>query len=184
MSTNNTAKTSGFTLIEVMMVVVIIGILAAVALPSYQNYIVRSAVSDAQASLLGLANAMERHRAQTGSYLGSFNDPDGDGSGAPLIYSVQSPESGTANFDLTITATASTYNLTATATGQKNIPVKDTVSLNNVGVRGGTGSLFNAWDKNKEKTTEKKTEKGEASTETSPQQGETVCIEEGKCTTI
>lgn len=50
----------GFTLIELMIVVVVIGILAAIAYPSYQNYVLRSHRADAQAEMMNLAQAMER----------------------------------------------------------------------------------------------------------------------------
>ena len=102
-----------------MIAVAVLGILAAIAIaiPSYTQHVENSAIADARASLMGLANAMERQRAQNGSYLGAATD--GDNSGPPRIYHVKSPESGTAFFNLTITisdATPSSYELTATAT--------------------------------------------------------------------
>ena len=51
---------AGFTLIETMITVAIIGILAAIALPSYQRYLTRGAVVDGQACLVTLKQRAER----------------------------------------------------------------------------------------------------------------------------
>ncbi|WP_422137450.1 type IV pilin protein [Endozoicomonas sp. ALC020] len=140
----------GFTLIEMMIVIAIIGILAAVAIPAYNQQVQDTATADARASLTGLANAMERQRAQTGSYLGaSAADGDGDNdNGAPSIFATQSPETGNPNFNLTIAVPAGgvTYTLTATATGASGITAGDTITLTSLGQRGGTGTLVNVWN--------------------------------------
>lgn len=49
----------GFTLIELMIVVAIIGILAAIAIPAYQNYIARSQVSEAMTLATGLKTSIQ-----------------------------------------------------------------------------------------------------------------------------
>lgn len=62
-------KTSGFTLIEVMIVVAIIGILAAIAYPSYAEHMRKTRRADATASLTALAQRLERCYTQNFSYL-------------------------------------------------------------------------------------------------------------------
>ena len=61
-------KQNGFTLIEVMIVVAIIGILSAIAMPSYNEYIRRGHRADARAGLLQAAHWLERAATATGVY--------------------------------------------------------------------------------------------------------------------
>lgn len=66
-----TARASkGFTLVELMIVVVIVAILAAIGIPSYQDYVVRNARVEMQSHLLQLASNIERFKSQQLSYTG------------------------------------------------------------------------------------------------------------------
>lgn len=66
-----TKKSSqGYTLIELMIVVAIIGIIARIAYPTYQQYIWQSHRAQAEATLMALANQMEQQYTQYGSYAG------------------------------------------------------------------------------------------------------------------
>jgi type IV pilus assembly protein PilA len=68
----------GFTLIELMIVIAIIGILAAIAIPAYQDYIVRSKISEG----LNMAGAAKLAVAETYDSAGLFPD-DNDEAGLP-----------------------------------------------------------------------------------------------------
>jgi type IV pilus assembly protein PilE len=81
-------SSTGFTLIELMVVVVIVGILMAIAWPSYQGSVLRSHRADAHSSLLNIASREERFVAQGNTYttaiataaglnMGSANSAEG-----------------------------------------------------------------------------------------------------------
>lgn len=70
-------RQSGFTLIEIMIAVVIIGILAAVAVPAYNDYVTRGRLVDASTGLATVRAQMERHFQDNRTYatVGSFTTP-------------------------------------------------------------------------------------------------------------
>jgi type IV pilus assembly protein PilE len=117
---------SGFTLVELMIAVAIVGILSSIAIPSYQDSVRKSRRADAKAALLGFANAMERHFTESNNYCDA-GGPDGGDScgdagsdfGTPPT-SIFSPNSETAtyyNFTIADDVTTSSYNLLATPIG-------------------------------------------------------------------
>lgn len=111
-STKKPQKSQGFSLIELMIVVVIVGILASIAYPSYLNQVTQSRRTDAQAVLMEAAQFMERFYTENNRY-----DQDTGGTAVALPAQLQeSPrDSGTKSYDITVQAsTTSTYTLRAT----------------------------------------------------------------------
>lgn len=106
------SKTNGFTLIELMVVVAIVGILSAVAFPSYQTYITKSRRVEARTALTGVLQAQEKLRANCPRYAGQVGSSSDCGTN-PTLGVGSTSESG--KYAIAITAAAST-SFTATAT--------------------------------------------------------------------
>lgn len=105
-------SSKAFTLIELMIVLVVIGILAAIAYPSYTEHVRRGKRAEAKAALMEGAQALERYYSTHGSYL------DANGNFA-AVFAGQAPASGAANYTLAAQGapTATTFQLRATRTG-------------------------------------------------------------------
>lgn len=59
----------GFTLVELMIVIIIVGILVTVALPAYQNQVIRGNRTAAQAEMLDIANRQQQHLLSNRAYM-------------------------------------------------------------------------------------------------------------------
>lgn len=116
-------KSLGFTLIELMIVIAIIGILASIALPSYNNFILKAKRNEAQVALLEWSSVIERFYTVNNTYIGAI-----------IPAGTQSPTNGTAAYNLTVSAqTATTYTLTATAAGAQVHDSCGNLTVNNTG---------------------------------------------------
>jgi type IV pilus assembly protein PilE len=99
----------GFTLIEIMVVVAIIGILAAIAIPNYRDYVTRSKITEAFAGLADARNKMEQYFQDNRSYPTGGCVVQGKAPSSSQIV-VQAAQ----NFDITCgTPTATTYTVSA-----------------------------------------------------------------------
>ena len=126
-------ESGGFTLIELMVVVVIIAVLAAISLPLYQNHIKKTRRTAAMGDLQGLAQSMEREFVRNQSYVGA----DADGNTVPDNFSSVSPvDSDTAYYNLRIVSiSANAFTLRATPIAGTLVASDGMIELNSVGQR-------------------------------------------------
>lgn len=105
-------KNSGFSLIELMIAVVIVGVLAAVAIPSYQQYVTDSRRIEAQSLMLEVSGKQVRYYSENNTYAANIGDLGYGAAGSnsyeteTKVYDVVVTEAGVRSFTLTATPKA------------------------------------------------------------------------------
>ena len=94
-------KDKGFTLIEMMIVVTIIGVLAAIAYPSYQQYVIKTKRTDMMSEMQNIASEIESRKLAQGSYSAIS-------AGVKTDFATAYPRQGTQLYNVTINPTVLT----------------------------------------------------------------------------
>jgi type IV pilus assembly protein PilE len=137
-------RLAGFSLVELLVVVVIMGVLSAVALPAYTRYVQRGHRTEAMAALLESQHFMERYYSANGQYLSPAN-------AVPLLpQRLQGiPSQGTVRYQLSVReATLNSYVLQAVPEGSMAGDVCGSLTINQAGLRGvlnSTRSVAECW---------------------------------------
>ena len=136
------SKQQGFTLIEMMIVVAIIGVLAAIAYPSYQQYVIKTKRTDMMTEMQNIASEIESRKLALGNY-------NAISVGVKTDFATAYPRQGTQIYDVTITdPLVAKWIITATPKTGSQMVNDGTLTLNyqNIKCKGnvcGTGYEWN-----------------------------------------
>ncbi|WP_279903317.1 MULTISPECIES: type IV pilin protein [unclassified Pseudomonas] len=133
MMKSKTQAQQGFTLIELMIAVTVISIIAAIAYPSYSEYVSRGNRSEGQALLSDAAAAQERYYAQNFVYITTAAN-------LSKLFNTPTPTSRTGRYTLSVGTTANDGGYTLTATPTFDDSACGALTLNALGERDRTGS--------------------------------------------
>ncbi len=127
-------RNSGFTLIELMITVAIVAILAAIAYPSYKQYVIRANRSEAQAYLMDLSQRQQQYLMDARAYADSVT-----------TLGVSQPGRVANNYTITITVGSGlppSFTITATPKSGTVQSSDGTLSINQAGTKQWTGGVW------------------------------------------
>jgi type IV pilus assembly protein PilE len=131
----------GFSLIELMVVVVVIGLLSAIALPSYTRYVLRSHRSSAITGVLDVASRQARYYTTNNTYTTSMTALGYPADPMPLT------DSSNRYYNLSVSAASATaFTVIATPVGNQTKDTCGTYSYTDLGVKSiNLGTLGDCW---------------------------------------
>jgi type IV pilus assembly protein PilE len=134
----------GFTLMELVVAMVIVAILAAIALPSYQNYVRKSRRSSAKSALLDLASREEQYFATKNVYASNLSEL-GYANAANNAVQIPSTTEDYYNVQLAVGNPATTFQATATPQTSQIGDACGTYQLTDTGAQTVNGTNNNCW---------------------------------------
>jgi type IV pilus assembly protein PilE len=147
-------KQHGFSLIELMIALVVIGILAGVGYPSYVEYTNRGKRAEGKSALMRAAQQMERYYSLNNCYPSNTATCGSAGASAAAltaarINSISGDSAASSAYNITVTTNAQDFTLTATPVANFNDTKCGVLTLTNTGAKGKTGteSLQSCWSK-------------------------------------
>lgn len=127
-------RQNGFTLIELVIVITVVGILMALAIPSYTRYLVRASRQSMQADLVQMANVQEKIYLNSNAYTGSVTNPY-DGTSTGGLGRTGTSVDGMYTYTVTPNTPSQSYTLTATPVVGTRQAKDGTLTLSSNGVR-------------------------------------------------
>jgi type IV pilus assembly protein PilE len=127
---------NGFTLIELLITIMIIGILVAIAMPTYNQYLIRASRQAAQADMVQMANTQEKIYLNSNAYTGSITNPyNGNSAVSYGLGRLSTSLDGNYTYTLTPVTPSQFYTLTATPVAGTRQANDGTLTLSSNGLR-------------------------------------------------
>jgi len=144
----NSRDLKGFTLIELLIAIAIVGIITAIALPSYQNYVQQSNRAVAKAILLENAQFMEQFYTENSRY--DQSNPGGAAVALPIVQSPRPGGGGAIQYNISFQGGAAgqqAFVLQAVPVGVMAGDICGTLTLTNTGVQGSAAPVAQCWNR-------------------------------------